>query len=230
MNRLIDFHKKHVKKIRDKVAKLHEMYKKTPSTKCLESYCGDWCCTKLESAKDENGNFMSLPLIYTIEYYSIADYVIKHFSPEEQERTFNPDKKTEQCVFRKSGKNGGCSIYPVRPFSCRTYGRKVPDIFWGIQYPKGAAGAVNCSDCVHMDCSNEKKFIEEYPTFWETLRKLSSGLQTIPEESIDTFKEASGTNEFMIMGWQERNKLLGENKNWFKQTFAKWWKIFAQLL
>lgn len=230
MNPLIEFNKKQIEKLRDKITALHEMYKKVPATKCLESYCGDWCCTKLASSKDEQGNFMSLPLIYSIEYYSIAEYVLKHFSPDEQEAFFNPDKKTEKCVFRKSGKNGGCSIYPVRPFSCRTYGRSVPDIFWGLQYPKGSARAVDCPDCVHMDCSNEKKFIAEYPLMWDTLRQLSQGLISVPELGKEIVKEISGNDEFMILGWQERNKLLSENKNWFKSCFKKWWKTFSQLL
>ncbi len=216
--------------LKDKISRLQQLYRSIPPTQCGRTDCGDWCCTKLDSAKDKAGNYMSLPLIYTIEYYTIAQYVNKHFSARQRRAYFIPDKKDAMCVFRKQGDAGGCMIYPVRPFSCRVYGRAVPDIFWGIEYPKGSAKAVECPDCVPVNRKDEDRFLGRYCAVWDTLLELSCGLPVIPQGCDEIFRSVTGLDAFIIMGWYERNELLSKDRAWFDTQFEQWWNIYSNLL
>ena len=216
--------------LKDKISVLIELYRSIPPTKCERTDCGDWCCSKLDSSKDEAGNYMSLPLIYTIEYYAIIEYITHHFSVSMRTACFDPPKKEPMCVFRKHGADGGCMIYPVRPFSCRVYGRSVPDIFWGIEHPKGSAKAIECAHCVPVCRKDEDRFLARYPAIWDTLLELSLGLPVIPRGCDDIFRSVTGLDRFAIMGWYERNELLSKDRAWFESQFEAWWNIYSNLL
>ncbi len=216
--------------ISKRISLLTKIYSTIPDTKCVKTECGDWCCTKLDESKDTDGNFMSLPLIYTIEYYAILRFIEKNFSRNEAERLCNPDVKTQKCVFRRSGENAGCMIYPVRPFSCRVYGRTVPDIFWGLEYPSGAAKIIDCADCIPENGDREAEFIKRYSGIWDDLRDMSFGLPVVADDCAEIFKGLSGNNEILILGWYERNELLRQKLPWFKNGFVDWWNIFKNLL
>ena len=214
--------------LRDKINEVLHIYNKVPCTKCMKSSCGDWCCTKLEQAKDQEGNFMSLPLIYTIEFETILDYLNKNFSKDEVEKFKYPERKSQKCVFRT---DAGCAIYPVRPFSCRVYGRKVPDVLWGMALPEGAAEAVNCPDCVVVDKKKEERFIKEnYLKIWDELYNLSCGIPIIRPGCRQFFKSVTGLDDLVILGWIERNELLNKDLNWFRSHFLLWWESYSRLL
>jgi len=196
----------HIEKANQNIQDLRALLDSVPPTQCVKTDCGDWCCTKLDSACDNNGHFMSLPLIYSIEFYAIAHYIFNNFSDDEQSRFFYSEQKERKCVFRN---NGGCLIYPVRPFSCRVYGREVPDVFWGIEYPKGSAASINCPNCHAKDHEAESDFVARYPK---------------------ALTDVTGFDEIIILGWYERCELLAANTGWFNQQFASWWQTYSQLL
>ncbi len=211
--------------------KLRQLYDRIPPTCCVETSCADWCCTKLESSKSAGGHFMSLPLIYTIEFFVIADYIENNFSQSDINAMMRPECKSEKCVFRKSGENGGCMIYPVRPYSCRVYGRTVPDYFWGIEYPEGSAKTIDCVNCRPVDSGKEKKFIDRlYKKLWDDLHSWSMDLPVVKPECQDSFKKVTGLNTIFILGWLERNELFAQDAQWFDISFKKWWSIYSELL
>ncbi|MCD6460965.1 hypothetical protein J7L67_09920 [bacterium] len=214
--------------LKDKINEVLALYSKIPPTKCMKTSCGDWCCTKLEQAKDKSGNFMSLPLIYTIEFEVILDFLTENYTEKEIEDFRYPQKKSPKCVFR-TGK--GCAIYPVRPFSCRVYGRKVPDVLWGIELPEGVADAVNCPDCVPVDKKEEDRFINRsYMEIWDKLHRLSRGIPIIKNECGKIFKSVTGLDELVILGWIERSCLLRKDIRWFESRFLLWWQSYSRLL
>lgn len=214
-----------------RIRNLKKMFKQVPPTQCMKTSCGDWCCSKLDSAKDADGCFMSLPLIYTIEYYAIIDYLNKNFSETQVRNLMHPSWKSEKCVFRISGDTPGCMIYPVRPFSCRVYGRTVPDYFWGIEYPQGAAQAVDCPHCVPVDTNVEQRFIDkEYVRIWQQLQSLSIGLPVVQADCSELFSRMTGLTDLLILGWIERNELISRDTSWFESSFASWWKTYSELL
>lgn len=224
---LMDSILKHTRSAKERIVELCSLLDSVPPTQCMKSECGDWCCTKLDSACDENGNFMSLPLIYTIEFYAIAQYIYDNFSVDEHARFFYADPKERKCVFRD---NGGCLIYPVRPFSCRVYGREVPDIFWGIEYPPGSAASIHCRNCRINDEGMESDFLARYPKIWDKLYKLSHELPVVEPENKPFFSAVTGLDEIIILGWYERCELLAGSTGWFNKQFAAWWQTYSQLL
>ena len=130
----------------DKIKQLQDLYDSIPPTKCLETSCADWCCSRLPSAVNEKGHFISLPLIYSIEFLNIKEYVHKNLSSRQVQEFTDYNNKKPLCCFKDPG-SPGCLVYPVRPFTCRVYGRRVPPIFFGIEYPSEAAESIFCSNC-----------------------------------------------------------------------------------
>jgi len=219
------------KKILNRITELKTVYSIIPPTVCKSDSCADWCCSKLDQAKDVNGNFMSLPLIYNIEYYAIIEYIKKNFAQKEQKIFFDLKKESTKCVFRKSDHPAGCMIYPVRPFSCRVYGRRTPDYFWGIEYPEGCAQSIYCHNCEPENKLVEDEFINKsYRKIWREIENLSAGLQVVPPGYEKIFEDITGLREILILGWIERNELLSKDKQWFKKHLENWWGIYSNLL
>ncbi len=217
--------------VQSRIKELCRIYDIIPPTRCVETSCADWCCTKLDSAKDSGGNFMSLPLIYTVEYFAIIDYLRRHFSSDEIFSMMHPAIKSEKCVFRRSGENGGCMIYPVRPYSCRVYGRTVPDYFWGIEYPADSAASIDCVNCHPVDKQKEQQFVEKhYKSVWSKLQRWSQDLPVVQPSSQKIFQAVTGMDTVLILGWLERNVLFARNADWFDKSFKQWWQTYSELL
>ena len=81
--------------IPNKLARLKALYSSIPPTECLESSCADWCCSRLPEAIDKGGHFISLPLIYSIEFLNIRDHVEKNLSKKEKNEFLNKYGVTE---------------------------------------------------------------------------------------------------------------------------------------
>lgn len=97
---------------------LDQIYGSVPVT-CCESGCDSCCCLTEEEWR--NGWVVMFPL-YSVEYMNITEYLRRHFIKERQEELFKfKNENPKQCPFLDK-KNGGCTIYPVRPLTCRTYG------------------------------------------------------------------------------------------------------------
>ena len=105
---------------------LEKIYDAMPQTICKKTTCAMGCCTKLESFVDKDGNFMPLPLVYGVEYVFILRFLEKKFGKIFLTH-FDFSRKTRTCPF-KDKESHLCLIYPVRPFTCRVYGRKVPPV------------------------------------------------------------------------------------------------------
>ena len=96
---------------------LEELYRSIPATTCVN--CGN--CCQVTKAERRQGWVTMYPL-YAVEYLHIAAYVAREFPPEKRDMLLNfREEWPLQCPFRDQVK-GACTIYPVRPLTCRTYG------------------------------------------------------------------------------------------------------------
>jgi Fe-S-cluster containining protein len=212
----------------DKLLLLNNLYQKLPETKCREK-CGNWCCSKLKVLCDERGNFVSLPLVYSIEFKNIQNYLLNNFKDEEIKQFTDMKNKSLTCIFRDN-ENNRCQIYDVEPFSCRVYGHRVPPFFWGIDYPPKMAENIYCKDMEILDYSKEAQFINEYRSYWDTLALLSRDFSLFSKEKREIIKEVTGVDDIKILGWLEYNFLITASLDWFKANFANFWKIHGSLL
>jgi Fe-S-cluster containining protein len=96
---------------------LEELYRSIPATTC--SNCGS--CCRITSAERRQGWVTMYPL-YAVEYLHIAAHVGRDFPPAKRDYFLNfREEWPLQCPFLDQEK-AACTIYPVRPLTCRTYG------------------------------------------------------------------------------------------------------------
>ena len=95
---------------------LDALYAKVPATRCAGS--GD-CCA-LTNEEFDNYYATMFPL-YRVEYANIVAYVERYLSPERRRELLKfAEERPRRCPFL--GADHGCTIYPVRPRICRTFG------------------------------------------------------------------------------------------------------------
>ena len=96
---------------------LEVLYEQVPATRCAGT--GD-CCALTEEEFDNY--YATMFPLYRAEYIHIVAYVEKHFSPQRRQELLNfTEERPRRCPFL--GADHSCTIYPVRPLICRTYGR-----------------------------------------------------------------------------------------------------------
>ena len=99
---------------------LRELYEQVPATCCASS--GE-CCFLTEKEMEE-GYATMFPL-YRAEYLNIVRWVGEKFPGEKREELLAvTEERPRRCPFL-AGDNR-CTIYPVRPLICRTYGVMTP--------------------------------------------------------------------------------------------------------
>jgi len=215
-------------KFEDKFLILNNLYKKLPLTQCAEK-CGTWCCTKLKELCDDQGNFLSLPLVYSIEFQNIRSYLINNFTKEEISKLLDIKNKALKCAFHDAEKKI-CLINEVKPFSCRVYGHRVPPFFWGIKYPEHYAENIYCKNMKILDYQEEASFMREYKKCWDTLALLSKNFSLFTSDQRAIIKKTLGVDDIKILGWLEYNFLINNSLDWYKTNFSTFWKIHGSLL
>lgn len=212
----------------DRLRKLNKIYEAFPETTCKVS-CGDWCCSKLEELFDENGNYMSLPMIYSIEYLNILNHLKKKYTQEQIDSFADFNNKKPMCCFRDSA-NNACRIHTVHPFSCRVYGHRVPPIFWGVTATQEMADNIFCPNMKVLDEEKAKAFRESYPSFWEELASLSSGFSLFSEKKQEVMMRVAGIPDIKVLGWLEFHYLVRLSDEEFGEKFEEFWKTYSNLM
>ncbi|EKD28598.1 MAG: hypothetical protein ACD_79C00265G0004 [uncultured bacterium] len=208
---------------------LQNIYDLMPKTTCHEASCSNWCCSKLESFVDEKGLFMPLPLIYSIEFLFISEYIRKKFSTTNFSKLFDFSKKSRICPF-KDPDSTFCRIYEARPYSCRVFGRKVPPIFWGVEVDEKQAQAVYCKNMSVDEQNQQEEFIKHYPQSWRKLALLSVNNSPFFPWQKAMLKELTGNPDIIILAFGEFLFLTQQNIAWYKSEFVKYWQVMGEKL
>ena len=208
---------------------LQTLYDAMPKTTCQKQSCASWCCTKLERSVDQEGQFMPLPLVYGAEYTHIFNYLKSRYTEREIGRRFNFSRDSRVCPF-KDKLSAKCLIYPVRPFSCRVYGRKVPPVFWGVTVPAEQAASVACSDMTVDEPEKLESFNQSYPGMWQILSKLSVLQNPFSQAQRESIQRAIGVPYILVLAFGEFYNLQTKSLKWFKENFASYWKKMGEKL
>ncbi|MDA0709476.1 MAG: YkgJ family cysteine cluster protein [bacterium] len=100
-------------------ARLNTLYDQIPGVSCEGCDHPGKCCELTQSEWD--ADYATMYPLYAVEYLNIVDYVRTHFGSERQRELLSiVDERPMRCPFLTD--SGGCSIHPVRPLTCRTYG------------------------------------------------------------------------------------------------------------
>ena len=99
--------------------RLNAVYAQVPAVSCAGCDAPGSCCELTDAEYDDD--FATMYPLYAVEYLNIIDYVRAHFDPKKQREFLNTvEERPRRCPFLTS--EGGCSIHPARPLTCRTYG------------------------------------------------------------------------------------------------------------
>ena len=99
---------------------LEVLYDQVPATRCAGT--GD-CCALTDEEFDTY--YATMFPLYRAEYVHIVAYVERHFSPQRRQELLSfTEERPRRCPFL--GADHSCTIYPVRPLICRTYGAMNP--------------------------------------------------------------------------------------------------------
>ncbi|MDE2997511.1 MAG: YkgJ family cysteine cluster protein [Gemmatimonadota bacterium] len=98
--------------------RLRAVYDRVPAVSCHCDRLGQ-CCELTNEEMD--ADFATMYPLYSVEYLNIVDYVQHHFEAGRRDAVLAvTEERPARCPFLTGA--GGCSIYPVRPLVCRTYG------------------------------------------------------------------------------------------------------------
>lgn len=216
--------------IEEAFKEIEKIYYLMPSTTCHESSCSNWCCTKMLSQNDKDENiFMPLPLVYGIEYLYILNYLKIKYPNKKISELFDFSKKSTLCPFKEE-KTKYCLIYPVRPFSCRVYGRRVPPVFWGTTVTLEQANAIFCKNMTEDETHKKQTFDKEYPKIWIKLAELSYKFSPFSNEQKQYLMKLINFPTILVLAFGEYYFLTMQNSEWYENNFLAYWKIMGNRL
>ena len=213
---------------------LEVLYGQVPATRCAGT--GD-CCALTDEEFDTY--YATMFPLYRAEYLYIVAYVEQHFSPQRRQELLSfTEERPRRCPFL--GADHSCTIYPVRPLICRTYGAMNPvSIAREARAHQGAwlsapirafvrreAGMV-CARVAVLEpekvARHARMLIEG--TYERELARLSSGVELAGEERQALFQRLTGRQEWPLRwSWGGFNALRFSPLAWLRQHFAAYWQ------
>ena len=215
--------------------RLQEVYDQVPAVSCHCDRLGQ-CC---ELTKEEmEADFATMYPLYSIEYFNIVDYVQDHFEPERRDAVLAlTEERPVRCPFLTE--IGGCSIYPVRPLVCRTYGvlsREAVE-----ETARDARGKVSeqwvasfvfterQTVCPHTRIQAPEALAahaQNMVRFNYERELLTLGRKTarLDESRAAVFASVAGLKRVTRWTWGGYNVLLRSPLAWLKRHFAGYWR------
>ena len=219
----------------DSLSQLDAIYATVPATRCAGS--GD-CCA-LTDEEFDNYYATMFPL-YRVEYLNIVAYIERNFPPERSRELLQyAEERPRRCPFL--GADHGCTIYPVRPLICRTYGGMnavsiareaarnegvLPDAEIRA-FVRREAGMV----CPRVAVTEPEKVAQHARmliegTYEQALQRLSEEVEVADSERKDLFRRLTGKNKWPVRwSWGGFNSLRFSTLEWLRRHFADYWKM-----
>jgi Fe-S-cluster containining protein len=218
--------------------RLQAVYDQVPAVSCHCDRLGQ-CC---ELTKEEmEADFATMYPLYSVEYLNIVDYVKAHFEPEARDRVLGvTEERPPRCPFLTDV--GGCSIYPVRPLVCRTYGvlsREAVE-----ETASGARGKVSSqwissflfterhTVCPHTRIPAPEKLAAHAQnmvrfTYERELLALGREAARLDAARTAVLTSVSGLKRVTRWTWGGYNVMLRAPLAWLNRHFAGYWRRSA---
>ena len=216
-------------------SRLQAVYDQVPAVSCHCDRLGQ-CC---ELTREEmEADFATMYPLYAVEYLNIVDYVKAHFKPAARDRVLGvTEERPTRCPFLTGA--GGCSIYPVRPLVCRTYGvlsREAVE-----ETARGARGQISShwissflfterhTVCPHTRIPAPEKLAAHAQnmvrfTYERELLALGREASPLDEARAAELTSVSGLKRVTRWTWGGYNVLLRAPRTWLKRHFAGYWR------
>ena len=215
--------------------RLQAVYDRVPGVSCGCDRPGQCCeLTEEEIAED----FATMYPLYTAEYLNIVDYVRDHFDPQRRVELLGlREERPVRCPFLTDA--GGCSIYPVRPLACRTYG-----VLSREQVEETASGARGNlpSSWVWSFLSTERytvcpktRVLEPEKVadhardmisvaYERDLIQMGREADGLDGERRDVLREGAGLERITRWSWGGFNTLVQSPVSWLRRHFSDYWE------
>ncbi len=213
---------------------LQALYEQVPATRCA----GSGECCQLTSEEYENHYATMFPL-YRVEYLNIVEHVERELPAERRDALLaHTEERPRRCPFL--GEDQGCTIYPVRPLICRTYGamnprsigRQVKNLRGHI--PDGwirdfarREGAMVCPRVAVLEPEKVRIHAQNTAdgTYERELTRLSLQVEIAAGERRDIFRRVSGSRAWPLRwSWGGYNSVRFAPLKWLREHFATYWK------
>ena len=213
---------------------LEVLYDQVPATRCAGT--GD-CCALTEEEFDNY--YATMFPLYRAEYVHIVAYVEKHFSPQRRQELLNfTEERPRRCPFL--GADHSCTIYPVRPLICRTYGAMNPvsiarqAIAHQSDFPSAQIRAFVRREagmvCPRVAVLEPEKVARHARmlmegTYDRELARLSVEVELAGAERKRLFQWLTNRSEWPLRwSWGGFNALRFAPLTWLRRHFASYWK------
>jgi Fe-S-cluster containining protein len=218
-------------------ARLEALYAQVPGVSCSGCDQPGSCCELTDAEWDDD--FAAMYPLFAVEYLNIVDYVRTHFDAERQREFLDiTDERPRRCPFLTASQ--GCSIHPVRPMTCRTYG-----VLNHLEQVDAAAEAVDGEvpkNWVAMFLSTERytvcpKTALQEPDKVHThlasmltldyereMIEMGDGVHLMDVDRQRVFERVSDKDRPTRWTWGGFNTLVQTPLPWFKQRFKSVWR------
>jgi len=216
-------------------SRLDALYARVPQVSCACDRAGQ-CCELTESERD--GDFATMYPLYLVEYLNIVDHVHGELPVAEREAVLSEtDERPTQCPFLTD--EGRCSIHPVRPLACRTYGVLSRERV--EQTAKEARGEVPTqwissflyterhTCCPHTTVLEPRKVAEHAErmirfSYERELVQMGRDAAPLDRERLETMRSVTGLNWISRWSWGGFNTLLRAPVDWLKSHLPDYWR------
>ncbi len=213
---------------------LEVLYDQVPATRCAGT--GD-CCALTDEEFDTY--YATMFPLYRAEYLYIVAYVERHFSPQRRRELLNfTEERPRRCPFL--GADHSCTIYPVRPLICRTYGAMNPvSIARQARAYQGALPSAPIRAFVRreagMVCPRvavlEPEKVAQHArmliegTYERELARLSTEVELAGGVRQVLYQRLTGRQEWPVRwSWGGFNAVRFSPLAWLRRHFAAYWK------
>jgi Fe-S-cluster containining protein len=214
---------------------LQSIYDRVPAISCGCDQPG-WCCELTEEEREED--FATMYPLYWAEYLNIADYVDARFGAERREELHGlRDERPDRCPFLSD--EGECTIYPVRPMVCRTYGvlsrEQVEETAKEVRgsLPDRWINAFLDTE-IHSTCKKTRVLEPEKSpahaeamvafTYERDLIRLGKRAWKLEEPRQEILRKVAERAQLRRWSWGGFNTLTRSPLKWLKRHFKGYWK------
>ena len=214
--------------------RLEGIYGRVPSVSCHCDRLGQCCeLTEAEMAAE----YATMYPLYAVEYWNIVDYLRANFSEDRQEELLSvTEERPERCPFLTE--EGGCSIHPVRPLVCRTFGvlrREQVDVTASEHRGELPAAwvasflfAERQTVCPHTQVLEPEKTVDHaYQLisfqYERDLTEMGQEMDELDQDRQEVLEAATGRRTVKLWTWGGFNVAIRSPLNWMREHFKSYW-------
>ena len=216
-------------------SRLAALYDRVPRVSCRCDQPG-WCCEL--TTEEDAAEFATMYPLYTVEYLNVVGHVRNRFPADRQETLLGlHEERPARCPFLTQ--DGACSIHPVRPLVCRTYGvlsraqvdgagaeakGRVPER-WIREFLRNERQVV-CVGTEVLEPGKTAAHTEAMVTFAYERELIQMGREVdCPGlERRQVLETITGMDRVTRWSWGGFNALVQSTPDWFGAHFEAYWK------